>query len=1106
MNDLPFSRPPRPYPGLRPFEASEWTIFFGRERMIDDVIDRLARQRLVLIHGASGSGKSSLVRAGVLPRLARQHQRHGAAWSTAAMRPSGGPLWNLARMFATLDNRGGDAEHIAAILQRFNVRGASLSGIASEIQSLRGRSLCLLIDQFEELFRFEKETSREEAELFVDLISGAVNAADAPDVAGIHVVVTMRSEFLGECARFDRLADTINQAQYLVPRMDRDALMRAVRRPAQLYNGFIDENLADRLIASVAGRVDELPLLQHGLMLLWLDAEARAAPGERISPNGDVVDKAGGLAALLSGHADTVLAEVAPDDRRMRIASSLFRALTDVNAEGAAIRRPQAFRDLVTIAGDDANAVRDIVDAFRAPDVSFITPYAPAEISDNAIIDISHEALIRCWSQIASAEDGWLKQEFDDGLAWRSLRVEADAHTNDPQHTLPAATTRDLRRRFEHSNEGWSRRYGGGWAAVQKLLAASRAAAAAARQKARFTMAALATLAIGATGLAGGTYVALQKAELATAQANREAERANTASSHASLMSAQAEERRKLAEDAGRKAEQTSRLARLLIDQISDDGRSCPRAVSNPRRLLAIATEFSQDGNAGARYMLGLFHECGLGTDRDVVKARYWYEEAAKDGDDTAMWSIGLLHYNGQGVERSYAKAREWFEKSADKGNVEAVNSLGVLFRNRDYPQWNLTTAHSWHAAAAAREHAGSMNGLGLIYENVDFPGRNLDTAREWYEKAVARGNVDGMNNLGILLQRQDYAKQNLDESRQWLERAAARGNLIAMRNLGSLLLNKRYSGWNIDAARGWYEKAAAENNLDAMIEVGIIFERSDYDKRSLDLAKDWYEKAAAKNSATAMNRLGILFENKDFSGRNLTTASQWYEKSANLGNLFAMTNLGDLLRNKDFPGYNLESARQWYEKAAARGHVFAMNRLGLLLESPDYPQRNLVLARDWFRKAGAAGNKDGQRNLARSYFSSRNYVEALAAQERHVEMTEADELKADGKAGGQTTSALVGLSWYALHAREFSRALAGAERGHALTPSDLVIETNRAHALMFLGRLDEARELYRAYVDKRPNPSRTWQEEIRGDFQAFRRIGLDHPLMQEIEAEWSKA
>ncbi len=260
-------RPARPYPGLRPFEAEEWSIFFGRERMIDEVIERLARNRLVLIHGASGSGKSSLVRAGVLPKLARQHQRHGAPWLTCAMRPSGGPLWNLAAELARLEGRVDDIERIGEIAGRFNTREATFASAAASVIGLKGKSLCVLVDQFEELFRFEKETSRDEAELFVDLIGRA--AADefsetAPDEVDVHVVITMRSEFLGECARFAGLADTINRTQYLVPRMDDEALLRAVRRPAQMYGGIVGEGLAERLIAAVRGREDELPCCSTG--------------------------------------------------------------------------------------------------------------------------------------------------------------------------------------------------------------------------------------------------------------------------------------------------------------------------------------------------------------------------------------------------------------------------------------------------------------------------------------------------------------------------------------------------------------------------------------------------------------------------------------------------------------------------------------------------------------------------------------------------------------------------------------------------------------------------------------------------------------------------
>jgi energy-coupling factor transporter ATP-binding protein EcfA2 len=426
---LASTRPQHPYPGLRPFEANEWSIFFGRERMIDEVIERLARDRLVVIHGASGSGKSSLVRAGVMPKLARQHLRHGAAWLTSALRPSGGPLWNLAAEFARLEQRAEDLARIETIHGLFNRRDATLASVAGELDGVAGKSLCVLVDQFEELFRYEKETSREEAELFVDLIGRAEKALDGEPsraTVDVHVIVTMRSEFLGECARFDGLAETINRTQYLVPRMDDDALLRAVRRPALMFNGFVPEALAQRLVASVRGREDELPLLQHGLMLMW-DAAARGKTAGRIELDGAMVEEAGGLAELLSGHADRVMDAAAPDAGRARIVEAMFRELTDVNAEGSAIRRPRSLRDLAAVAATTPDELRSLIEAFRKTGVSFLTPYPPAPLPENAIVDISHEALIRCWRRIADAGDGWLKREFDDGLAWRSLLVEASA-------------------------------------------------------------------------------------------------------------------------------------------------------------------------------------------------------------------------------------------------------------------------------------------------------------------------------------------------------------------------------------------------------------------------------------------------------------------------------------------------------------------------------------------------------------------------------------------------------------------------------------------------------------------------------------------------------
>jgi formylglycine-generating enzyme required for sulfatase activity len=475
---LATARPPQPYPGLRPFEMTEWSIFFGRERMIDDVIDLLARQRLVVVHGSSGSGKSSLIRAGVLPRLARQHLRHGLRWQTAAMRPSGGPLWNLAEALARIEGQESDVARVETIRRAFDRPDARLRAtVASEI-GLAGQHLCILVDQFEELFRYAHESSRDESQLFIELLAGLTDDDGEPRV---HAVVTMRSEFLGECAQYDGLAEAINRTQYLLPRMDREGLLRAIRRPAELYGGTIDADLAERLIADAGGGQDELPLIQHALMLLWTQASgADGSPRLRL----DLYRKQeGGIATLLSDHADRVMAEAAPDQPRQAMVELLFRALTDINADGQGIRRPQRFDRLVAVTGGDRDSLRGIIEAFRAEGVSFLTPYPPAPIEDGTVIDISHEALIRCWRRIADPKDGWLQREFQDGLIWRSLLAPAESYEKNPKHVLSPTLTEERVRWLGGRPPSWCERYGGGWQRVSELMRASEAAAARARRR-----------------------------------------------------------------------------------------------------------------------------------------------------------------------------------------------------------------------------------------------------------------------------------------------------------------------------------------------------------------------------------------------------------------------------------------------------------------------------------------------------------------------------------------------------------------------------------------------------------------------------------------------
>ena len=468
--------PPRPYPGLRPFEKDEWAVYFGRERMADEIIAALIRRRLVFVHGDSGCGKSSLLRAGVFARL--EQGSAGAPWRTATTLPRQAPLWNVATALAVLSGDGTQDARVIA-WQRALQCGEDAPAAISELRSTLGSGPgCLLIDQFEELFQHARRNGPEEARL----LTRALIALHRSPPEGLYLAMTMRSEYLGACARYEGFAELVNATQYLLPRMGREDILRAIREPATMYGGQVSRELAERLIADSGGGQDQLPLIQHGLMRLY---ERRSAAGDGTWQLAiEDFPRAGGLAAMLSAHADEVAARLRTDldpVHGQRLVADLFRALTDTNADNQAIRRPLSLAQLGGVLMTDLGTLRTVIDRFRADGVSLLSPHGDRPLGPEDLVDVSHEALIRCWSALADPKDGWLVREFRNGLVWRALLVQADSFERDPANVLASTTTTERELWLQRRNPNWAERDGGGWQRVQRLISAS----AAARDKAR---------------------------------------------------------------------------------------------------------------------------------------------------------------------------------------------------------------------------------------------------------------------------------------------------------------------------------------------------------------------------------------------------------------------------------------------------------------------------------------------------------------------------------------------------------------------------------------------------------------------------------------------
>lgn len=497
---IPLS-PQQPYPGLRPFDSGDQDYFFGRDAQVRLLRQKLESKRMVAVVGRSGCGKSSLVRAGLVPQLSDQTTD---AWRIVTFQPRGRPIAELTEQLVALQldlhrdpdqkDAGGEIDvslrnsRIEAMLRRSS---QGLVEVARELGLPPGARLLIIVDQFEEIFRFEDTGKRDadEATAFVRLLMEAVGAA-APN---IHVILTMRLDFLGDCARFQRLPEAISDGQFLVPNLTRAERRRAIEEPAKKGGKSISPAVTQRLLNDVGEDPDQLPVLQHILMRMW-----REAPG-RDEITLDEYDAVGGFADAISRHADQVYEGLANDDDRL-IAERLFRAISERDRGGRAVRRAIPLGEIAATVGRPEASVVRVVNAFRAPECCFLMPPADEPLSAGERVDVSHESLLRRWQKTAGTptSEGWIAKEDRYGKIYRNLLEAAKANA-----VLPDAIARERQAWWDSAapNEAWASRYDNEFERVRTFLEnnAKRARdnvlnAERSRRRARYTYATMSVL------------------------------------------------------------------------------------------------------------------------------------------------------------------------------------------------------------------------------------------------------------------------------------------------------------------------------------------------------------------------------------------------------------------------------------------------------------------------------------------------------------------------------------------------------------------------------------------------------------------------------------
>jgi DNA-binding SARP family transcriptional activator/WD40 repeat protein len=424
-----------PYKGLRPFEVGDANDFFGRDDLVDQLIDLIDRQRFVAAVGPSGAGKSSLVRAGLLPALRAGRLPRSESWFVITMVPGANPFEELESALL----------HVAvnpptSLLEQLDGGPTGIARAVKRTLPSRDAELLIVVDQFEELFT---QTDEETAGRFIEGLAAAVADRNTP----LRVAITLRADFFDLPLNDHRLAKLLNEATVPVGAMAPEDLAAAITSPAVAVGLAIDPSLVSELVADAAGQASALPLLQFMLTELF---DQRS--GSTLTHG--AYRSLGGLNGVIAQRAEHLYRGLDPDERRA--ARVLFGRLVALGDGVADTRRRTRRADLE--AGHHGASTASVIDRFGQ---ARLLAFDRDPVTREPTVEIAHEALLRAWprlrdwlqedrevlrsvAQIATAASAWEASGHDAGDLLRGARLSAAWEFDDEAGVRLTPSERDF--------------------------------------------------------------------------------------------------------------------------------------------------------------------------------------------------------------------------------------------------------------------------------------------------------------------------------------------------------------------------------------------------------------------------------------------------------------------------------------------------------------------------------------------------------------------------------------------------------------------------------------------------------------------------------------
>lgn len=417
--EAPASADEPPYKGLAYFDVADAPLFFGREALTVELITYLKTNRFLAIVGASGSGKSSLVRAGVVAQLAKGDVISGSdKWAVFVITPTAAPLKSLAAALTR------DQESVTAaetLMDDMAQDPRSLDLFAMRIVARTGATRVLIVaDQFEEVFTLCKDVGQRKA--FIDNLLNAATAEGA-----VSVVLTLRADFYAQCAEYESLRTTLASYQKYIGAMSLDELRTAIEKPANDGNWMLETGLTNRLLRDITNQPGSLPLLSHALMETWRRRSKRILTFQGY-------EAAGGVQGAIAKTADSVYDSLLLEEQAT--ARSVFIHLTSLGEDGASDTRRRILREELSSLPNYLGVLQKLENA------RLVTAERDSQ-SEEVYVEVVHEAVIREWPHLR----GWLQEDRDWLRAYRTLCLAADEwlkNRADQQLLFSASRLRDI--------------------------------------------------------------------------------------------------------------------------------------------------------------------------------------------------------------------------------------------------------------------------------------------------------------------------------------------------------------------------------------------------------------------------------------------------------------------------------------------------------------------------------------------------------------------------------------------------------------------------------------------------------------------------------------